>query len=278
MRLHDLLYGSDLHRVFHHWWSYAETNYVQVQDGRPLDTVTLYYDPIVDYHHRVGLAGGLGMVWQITPQKRNVARLLFEAAAEQVGWTTLEPVREITRDRTSRVETPQATLLGLILAREFGYEAVYAKLKAHAEAHYEPMWDADRGEFSWGFGLEEPHPRGQFNGAMMTAEAGSEGAWWRIYNEPNLRKFTDPTVYGVDFPTVCLSQAYYDVERRQLAISTDSGVPGASGQPTTFRVSRIDPQRCRIMIDGEPSEDWRIVDGEVEIATTVGPHTILISH
>ncbi len=278
MRLHDILHGSDLHRVFHHWWSYAAANYVQIQDSQPLDTVTLYYDPIVDYHHRIGLAGGLGMVWQITPQKRDVARLLFEAAADQAGWTTLEPVREMTRDRNSGVDTPQATLLGLILAREFGNEAVYSKLKAHAEAHYEPAWDTESGEFTWRFGLEEPHPRGQFNGAMMTAEAGSEGAWWRVYNEPNLRKFVDPTVYGVDFPTVCLSQASYDAERRLLVISTDAGLPGSSGQPTSFRVRQIDPKQCQVTIDGQRSEDWHVVDGEVEITTTVGPHTFLITH
>jgi hypothetical protein len=136
----------------------------------------------------------------------------------------------------------------------------------------------ETGEFTWGFGLEEPHPRGQFNGAMMTAEAGSEGAWWRVFNEPNLRKIIDPTVYGVDFPTVCLSQAWYDVERRRLVISTDAGAPGASGQPTSFRVSQIDPQRCHVTIDGQRSEDWRVVDGEVEIATTVGHHTFLITH
>ena len=112
----------------------------------------------------------------------------------------------------------------------------------------------------------------------MTAEAGSEGAWWRIYNEPSLCKFIDPTVHGVDFPTVCLLQAWYDVERRQLAISTDAGAPNASGQPTTFRVSRIDPQCCQVIIDGERSNDGRAVDGEVEISTTVGPHTVLISH
>ncbi len=251
---------------------------MHIQDGHPLDQVTLYYDPIVDYHHRVGLAGGLSMAWQITPQKRDVARLVFEAAAEQVGWTSLEPVREITRDRTSRGETPQATLLGLILAREFGHDAVYAKLKSHAEAHYQPTWDNETGEFTWRFGLDELHPRGQFNGAMMTAEAGSEGAWWRVYNQPNLRKFVDPTVHSVDFPTVCLSQAVYDAERRLLVVSTDAGVPSESGQPTSFRVSQIDPQRCQVTVDGQHSEDWRIVDGEVEIMTTVAPHTFLITH
>ena len=122
-----------------------------------------------------------------------------------------------------------------------------------------PAWDRDSGEFSWGFHLEEPHPRGQYNGYMATAEACSPGAMARIYDAPNLRKFLEPSVYGVDFPNVCLSQAYYDLDRRTLVVSMDPGLPRASGQPTTFRVNNVDAQRCRVTVDGQPSQDWRIV-------------------
>ncbi len=275
-----MLYGSDVHRVFHKWWTYAKTHYLPFENGRPSNTVTLYYDPIVGHHHRVNVAGTLGLVWQIVPQKAEDARLLFEAAIEQVGWTQLESLQEITRDRTTLVPTPRGTLLGLMLARELGYDEVYAKLKAHAEANYEPTWDTETGEFTWGFGLNEPYPRGQFNGPMAAAEAISKGAWGRICNEPNLRKFTEPTVYGVDFPNLCLSQAWYDVSRQLLVIATDAGDPRAVGQQTTFRVSQIDTQHVNVMVNGEPANDWdwRIVDGELEITTTVGEHTFLIRH
>ncbi len=275
-----MLYGSDVHRVFNKWWTYAKTHYLPFENGRPTNTVTLYYDPLINHHQRVNVAGTLGLAWQIAPQKPEDAHLLFEAAIEQVGWTNLDPLEEITRDRTTLVPTPRGTLQGLMLAREFGHDDVYAKLKAYAEAHYEPTWDAETGEFTWGFGLNEPYPRGQFNGPMATAEAIGEGAWWRICNEPNLHKFHDPTVYGVDFPNLCLSQAWYDVHRRLLAIATDSGTPGAAGQQTTFRVKQIDTQHCNVTVDGESSDDWdwRIVDGEMEITTTIGEHTFLIRH
>ena len=257
---------------------YAEAEYLRHRHGELTDTLTLYYDPLVNHHHRVGLAGGLALMFQLVPQNRDAAQQLFDAALDQVGWTTLDPVREITRDRNTLVDTPQGSILGLILAREFGYDAVYAKLKAHAESHYEPLWDTETREFTWGFGLNEPYPRGQFNAAMMVAEASSKGAWWRVFNEPNLRKFTDPTVHGVDFPTVCVSQAWYDVERRRLVVATDAGVLSAQGQPTSFRVSQLDLQRCSVIVDGQPSEDWHIVDGDIEITTTVGQHTFLITH
>ena len=95
---------------------------------------------------------------------------------------------------------PRFTLWGLILAREFGDTAIYDKLEAHCEAHHEPTWDTAAGEFTWGFGLNEPHPRGQFNATRMMAEALSEGSWRRLFNAPNLGKLDEPTVYGVDFP------------------------------------------------------------------------------
>ena len=99
----------------------------------------------------------------------------------------------------------------------------------------------------------------------------------RIYDAPNLRKFLEPSVYGVDFPNVCISQAYYDLDRRSLVISMDPGLPRASGQPTTFRVNNVNPQRCRVTMDGQPSQDWRVVGDELEITTTVAPHTFVIS-
>ncbi len=277
MRLHDILYGGDTHRVFHNWWEYARREYLPLLERGGGNTLTQYYDPLIDHHHLTGLGGGLGAAFAVAPQKREAGQLLFEAAAEALGWTSLDPVRESSRELTTLEPSPRNTLIGLALAREYGNDAVYAKLKAHAEAHYEPTWNRETGEFTWGFGLNEPHPRGQLNALMMTSEAGSDGAMWRLFNQPNLRKFTDPTVYGIDFPTVCLSQAWYDVERRRLVVSTDSGIPNAAGQPTSFRVSNVDSQRCRVIADGEPYESWRVVDGALEIDTTVGEHTFIIA-
>ena len=115
----------------------------------------------------------------------------------------------------------------------------------------------------------------------MTAEAGSQGAWWRVFNEPKFHKFNEPTVHGVDFPTVCLSQAWYDADRRRLVIATDAGIPAASGQATSFRVRQLDPQGCevaQVTIDGQASDSWRVVEGELEIMTTVGEHTVVVRH
>ncbi len=132
------------------------------------------------------------------------------------------------------------------------------------------------GLFTWGFGLDEAHPRGQLNGAAAMAEAAGSGAWWGLINQPNFHKFVEPTVYDVDFPKVCLSQAIYDVERQILAIATDPGAPGAAGEPTTFRVTNVAAEHCVIEIDGVRSNDWRVVEGDLEISTTVDKHTFVI--
>ena len=69
------------------------------------------------------------------------------------------------------------TGVALLLAREWGLDDVASRLATAADATYEPTWDTDRGEFTWGFGLGEEHPRGQFNAIMAAAEAVTAGAW-----------------------------------------------------------------------------------------------------
>ena len=290
--------------------------------GTARDVSTFYYDPLIDLNVRQKAGGHLGLSRELLGQKNAEARLLFNGAAEFLGWTNLEPLRESSIDFATGARTPFATTVGLSLAKEFDEKAIYAKIMAHAEDNYDlpisppgtgcggscgrngdgsatgcanrrwsrcsvrssrggasgkPTWDTSSREFTWGFHLNEPHPRGQYNGQMATAEACSPGAMARIIDAPNLRKFLEPTVYGVDFPTVCLSQAYYDLDRRCLVISMDAGVPRASGQATTFRVSNVDAQRCRVTVDGQPSQDWRVVGDELEITTTVAEHTFVIS-
>ena len=115
------------------------------------------------------------------------------------------------------------------------------------------------------------------NGPIATAEAISRDAMWGIYNKPNLKKFVEPTVYSVDFPNICLTQAIYDSERSVLVIATDQGLPTVSGQPTSFRITNVNPREFSLKVDGEPSEQHGIVDGDIEIYTTIGEHTFLMS-
>ena len=108
------------------------------------------------------------------------------------------------------------------------------------------------------------------------AEANSLNGWSNLFATENLKKFVDPTIYGVDFPTMCLNQASFDTGRRTLVAAGDAGLPANAGQSTTFRVGNVPPGACSVEIDGRQSSDWRVVDGEMEISTTVGQHSLVI--
>ena len=112
---------------------------------------------------------------------------------------------------------------------------------------------------------------------MATAEVVSRNAIWGIYNKPNLRKFIEPTVYGVDFPNICLTQAIYDPDQSTLIIATDQGLPSVSGQPTSFRITNVNSQAFSLKVDGELSEQWEVVNDDIEVSSTIGEHTFLIN-
>ncbi|MGE3992801.1 hypothetical protein [Pseudorhodoplanes sp.] len=272
LSLHDLVYGTEYRLAFDTFWEYARRNYLSIHDGKVVGPVMAYYDPLLPYHHMgdhiptISFSPAFGVL----PLFRDDARALFESEIERLNWRIL-PI-----GKAERKFNVQELLQGLFLARELGDTALAGKLTGYAEATYGPVWDKNTGEFAWEFGLDEAHPRGQMNALAALAEVVSPGSWWGIINQPNLRKLVEPTVYGVDFPKVCLSQAIYDADRRLLVVSTDAGAPGAQGEPTTFRITNLSPQTCIVEADGVRSDDWKLVDGEIEISTTIGKHSFVI--
>jgi hypothetical protein len=158
----------------------------------------------------------------------------------------------------------------LWLAREWGLAPLEAALADAVDREYEPTFDAARGEFTWGFGLDEGHPRGQFNGTMAAAQIATEGSWWTLANVGPGTRFAEPTVEGVDFPALALDQASWNAERQVLTIGTVPMNQQVTGRPTRFRVVNL-----------APAGDWDVVDerdqpvgatwsdGALEIATTL---------
>jgi hypothetical protein len=178
----------------------------------------------------------------------------------------------------AQLADPRNFAVGLLIARELGDSARYQALHTLAEQHGEPTWDRARGEFYYRFGLGEPYPRGQANAVIMAAEAGGKQAWWRIFNQPNLRKFDQPTVCGVDFPRLGISQASYDVDKDLLAVSTYAADPWLVGAQTTFTVERLrEPAQARVLRDGQVYEGWRVSgDDRLEVKAEVHDHAYLV--
>jgi hypothetical protein len=202
-----------------------------------------------------------------------VARRLFRWAAAEFGWDDpARPVLDVPGD-------PRFLCLGLALAHELGEEAVLARLRGHAEERFEPSWDRRRGEFAYRFGFDEPHPRGQPNATIMMAEFGDAGAWSRIFAQPNLQRLTEPTVTGVDYPNLGISQAFFDAGRRLLTVSTHAAEPDMVGTSTAFSIEELPaPQRCRVERDGRPHTRWRVSGAAgISVDTEIAEHVFTIA-
>ncbi len=171
-------------------------------DGDNAVGIDLYYDPVVDEHVGNGPVGLIAPAWYFAPQKRRIAEAAWQTAAAFNGVLDDRPI--------SGLEHPANATMFLQIAGEFADPAAKQRIWEAADQHIEPTWDAQTGEFTLGFGLNEAYPRGQWNARCMAGWVCEQGAWSRLFNQPNLTKFTEPTVEGVDFPKVALSEARWD--------------------------------------------------------------------
>jgi len=262
LKLHDTLRGTDHHEVFRRWWrDTCRTKYLHLDGDELPASVTFYYDPILDVHHELPVMVGMVPAIYLAPQVPEEARRLFQAGLTQMGlWETTGPIT---------APAPRGSALNLWLAREWDLEWLSEPLAAAIDETCQPTWDTARGEFTWGFQLDEPHPRGQYNGTMAAAQVATEGAWWRLANVGPGGRFEEPTVVGVDFPAVALREARWDPSTTTLTV-TPVGIAPNGRARTTFRVTNIgDPAQWSI--DGPLAVDvqLRAVDAELEVDTPV---------
>ena len=261
MYLYDRVYGRDTHRPVQGWLEYARDNFIGMsRDGR-LEWVTSYYDPIVNHKANGGPGAGVGVAFLLLPQDRETATLLYESAANALGWN--DPSVEI-----------RASTTGTVMARELGDHTSLARLRAAAEREYDPRFFGERNEkFGWWFGLNEAYPRGQSSASMMVSEVGDGDAWNRAFDAPHLDKFDAPTVEGVDFPALGIYQAWNDVESGALHVGTYAAAPERRGGGTSWRVTNLpDPGGVFILCDGAPFTRFAVegpgairIDGEIDL-------------
>ncbi len=244
------MFSTDHHSAFENWWQYARDNYV-TWDGKAAVGVDLYYDPVVDEHVGNGPMGLIAPCWYFAPQKPEVAFAGWQAAGAFSGVFGDGPI--------SGLEDPGMATMLLQISGEFADSATKARLWEAADHHIEPNWDRQRGEFTLGFGLDEAHPRGQWNARTMAGWVCEPGAWARIFNAPNLGKFSEPTVGGVDFPRYALSRADWDGQALHLAVHPQN--PGVAGSTTRVKINNL-----------AADEHWvlRRLDGS-RIALEAGP-------
>jgi Linalool dehydratase/isomerase len=270
LQLADLAFGTNHHEAFHIWWDHARREYLHLDTDEPPAMVTFYYDPIIDEHLEVpAMAGSIPAIY-LAPQVPDEARRLWDIARAQMGLLDVTgPVPVIG---------PRFTALAMMLARNWAVTDLAEALQAACDEHYPPTWDHERGEVTWDFGLNEPYPRGQYNATMAAADAMTEGGWWRLGNISSSVRFDEPTVSGVDFPTVALARAEWDSEARRLQLALDPMNDAVIGQPTSMIVKGLDDPAAF----GAFSADGAVVEVEVRrpdlvLHTQVGRHSLLVA-
>lgn len=99
-----------------------------------------------------------------------------------------------------------------------------------------------------------------------------------MYRDVDMRRFDEPTVEGIDYPSVTVRQAFYDRDRGVLSVGLCRGSDAAPvGSPTTFRVTKMPNTTCSVTLDGESYPDWSATGpDEITIRTTIDDHHFLV--
>ena len=205
----------------------------------------LYYDPVVDRH----VASPIGLIapaWYWGPQRPEMG---------EVAWEMLLAGTNVLSGELPEIWKEPGNLTFLLqLAGEHADPDIKYKIWDVCDEMLEPTWDYDLGEFTLGLGLNEPYPRGQLNARIMAGWVCKKGAWSDIFRHPNFDKFSEPTVVGVDFPSVALRQAHWDGQNLHLAVQPQNDA--IHGKRTSFRVTNLDQDREWVIegLDGSLSK------------------------
>jgi hypothetical protein len=229
-QLHDLALGTDYVRGYDKWLEWAKQN-VAGGASSP-DSGFAWCAPYVDRdipyvmsepRHQ---AGGLfaGTAWHLLPRAPHFASRLYEGMMEQLGRQNDDGIYIMFPPAAVGVDglvDTWGTALMVHYAAEIGdverAEGLKNWMAKNAGVSY------DNGEFCFTFNHDEEWPRGLPNAVATLGYIGGAGSWRRMYSEANFDKFRQPTVYGVDYPAVNVTQATYDASRDALVFSIAPG-------------------------------------------------------
>jgi len=247
----------------------------------------MFYDPELDRDMAHGSLIGLGVAWYMLPQDCELSEELFEAAKREAGWQE--------GGNGGLVPGMMFNILGLLLAQEFGDRKLAARLRAALERVAEPRTDFDStgevasdgdgrddcGEFGYFFHLGERWPRGQMSALLACAEVCQEGQWRAFFAttpEEHASRLAQPTVEGVEFPSLGISLAENSQDLKSLHIRTYAATPKHIGKETTFRIANLPPQsNISVDCDGAAYQDWRHIGStSIEISCQIDDHSFVV--
>lgn len=284
LKLFDNMHGTQHTMAYDNFKRFFRDNYItNGHDDLPIESYAFYYDRTIDvYTNRE--SNQLAVNWMMSafngiPLDQRLFERMYEGGMNRFYQPQPDGSAFLGGVPGMDIDDPFSTVSALSMSREVGDDERHASLRAWAQKTYQPTWDEARGEFYFHFNLDEPFPRAQFNHMLMPGLV-STGAhqWSRAFNQPNLAKFTEPTVTGVDFPTVRPRQAYWDKEARALHVAIASCDKARFNDPTSFQVDNLLPGAHYVVsIDGQRNPQPIVpTDGSITIETRVGSHTIVV--
>jgi hypothetical protein len=283
--LHDEVFDTKYRQGYDRWLGWAKDNIAggNTEPDGGFAWCAPYYDRDIPYcmsepYQQLG-PFFIGPAMQLLPVEPAFATRIYEGMIKNFGRVDDDGLHIVwppavvgTDDRID----PASTSGALTYAREIGdverAEALEQWMNTQGGATY------DNGEFYFTYGLEEDWPRGIPNAWATLGYIGGAGSLRRMYNELNLEKFSQPTLEGIDYPGVNVSQASYDAGKDALVISISPGTARV-GSITTFRVTHYPygDRGHQVLIDGKEHGDWSDAGpGEIVVRTTVDDHTLVI--
>jgi len=262
MHLYDKVFGKSTHRAFENFVGYTRENYMKVGSDGKLQSITSYYDPVEKFHFGGPVAGGLSTAHLMQPQNPELGRFLYDAAANALGW----------RAGSGDI---RANTTGLVMAREMGDAVAYERLRAAAEREYEPrVFGEHQEQFGWFFNNKEGFPRGQGSAMLMAAEIAGPGDWTRAFEARYLDKYNAPTVEGIEFPSLGVSQAWNDKATGTLRVVTYAAAPEKRGGATKWRVTNLPSvANLTVRLNGQPFTRFAVTGPQtIELTTTIDAH------
>ena len=273
LQLYDNVHGARRHECFGQWLEFAKRNYMSIGRSGELDWFALYYDPIEEAMCAIpgpsSAISALAVTPYLLPQDPEFTTRLYELAVRALGWSDRrKPVLQLLDD-------PRGLSIALFIANELGDDETAGRLRAVAERDFEPrFFGPDDDRFGWWFGFGEEYPRGQPGALLALSEIGTRGAWQQAFRGADPARFSEPTVEGVDYPTLGIAQARNNAEDGALSIETYAATRSRRGQPTTLRVTHLpDARSVAVTCNGQDFASWRPVGAnEIELAIDVGEH------
>lgn len=265
--------GSNTNGAAQKWIENSmKPKYVRRNKDNAVKAVTFFYDPELKIDVSFNSAVGLMNAWYMVPQDPKLAHDMYEGVKVEFpgyfnGTAKLLPGFALN-------------IIALLMAQEFGDDEAAMVLRRRIEQIAEPRYFGD-GEFGYFFNFKELWPRGQISALLVCAEVLGKGQWQSVFNktpEQHAARLSEPTVEGVDFPSLGISKAKNDLSEGVLHIETYAATPSQAKRKTTFRIVNL-PTRSAVSVscDGSPHPDWRSLgDRSIEITTDIGDHAFVV--